>query len=195
MITIFRNITISMSLLILAACQTSKTDGPTPGEIVSQYNLSNVTISVSEEYTRSFLGLKEEQVALIRDGLQEQIKANLSASLPPKMAGEKPATVQILLTHLGIASAGGRILFGADSTLKGTVTIVDDETSGLVLTRQILATEKGARKQASLNGNPLLGLAINLVINAANSSDAKRVANISKSFDLQTNSWLVQKKK
>lgn len=188
-----RNIFLFSTLLIISACQSSSSDGPTPGEIVSQYSLSDVTIAVSEEYTRSFLGVKEDKVALIRDGLQQQIKANLSASLPVKMKGTKPATVKVLLTHLGIASAGGRILFGADSTLRGTVSIIDDETSALILTRQIVATEKGAKNQASINGNPLLGLAINLVVNAANSSDARRVANISKSFDLNTNAWLRQK--
>lgn len=185
----FLNITlVLLAGLVLAACQTSQQSGPTPGDVVAGYALGDVTISVSEEYSRAFGSLQEDKVALIRDGLEAQVKANLEASLPPKFKGQPVADVKVLFTHLGLATAGGRVLLGQDSFITGTVSIVERETSSLLLTREIVARDAG------LKGQGAVGLAVALVVNIANSSDTKRVSNIAKSFDQQTNFWLKQKK-
>jgi len=188
-----RNIVLFLSLCFLASCQTAQSDGPTPGDTVSQYNLSNLTLNVSDEYNASLFSLKEDKIALLRDGLQEQIKANLSASLPTKMTGPRPATVKVLLTQLNVASAGGKALLGQESLIRGTVSIIDDESQSLILTKQITGVDGTVK--VGQGGNILIGLAVAVVVNTATSSDNTRIRNIAKSFDANTNRWLFQKKK
>ena len=188
-----RNFIMFITLFVVVACQTSKSDGPTPGEIVSQYNLTDLSITVSEEYNRSLFSLKEDKIALLRDGLQENIKARLNASLPLKMTGPKPASVRVLLTDLNVASAGGKALLGQESSIRGVVSIVDDETESLILTRQIVGSDGSAK--VGQGGNVLIGLAVATVINTVTSSDNTRITNIAKTFDKNTNAWLFQKKK
>lgn len=179
---LYRNLLLICTLVVLAACQTSSKDnGLTAGEKVAAYYPENIIVSVSEEYTKGLFNLEPEKTALLNNGLRTQLKSDLGNDLLAVMKGQKPGTVKVLLTHVALASGAGRLLFSADSTITGTITILDDNDQ-LLVTREITARDEGSKARASINGNPLIGLAINLAANAAKSSEAKRVGHISQNF-------------
>jgi hypothetical protein len=104
--------------------------------------------------------------------------------------GTKPAKVNVRLDTISVASKTGRLLFSANSYLAGTVSIHDKETDQLLVLRRFQTKNEGSRSRASVNGNPLVGVIINLAVNAANSSDTRRIGLLTEDFARQTEKWL-----
>lgn len=172
-----------MTMLALASCVTAD---PRLVAALKETSVREIRIETAPDIRAGFFSAKADpQLPSLVSILHETMVHEL-VGLP---GGSTPARLVVTLHNVDVASREGRVITGSDSYIQGTVRLENAKTGQLIAEAQrIRGQDHGVKGQG-------LGIAVALVINAAEASQGEDVLvqKLSASFTRNVKAWLKQK--